>query len=806
VTNVVANPVNNDLNVTWDAPLAVDGTFVSYDIYVAPRGTDFALLPSAQVTNFATTQTTLTNVITPASMRKFSRASVIRFGRAVVPTNNPVSNLPAGYEVKIVTISSNALNETTANKTLGSTLQMTAPSAPTQVSTTAVGSGDLLITWSQPISDGGSPVIDYTVMVNGVAACTAATSTNCIKVNVSSQMVNTITVVARNAIADSASASATYGTTPPPPPVVTPTPTPTPTPTVTPTPRPTPRPSQSASTPAPRPSQSSASATPTPSASASASPTPVPTSTQALPQPSNQPTSIPPVIDPGINLPQIIPGAPVPNPAIGATGDDNAPPAPFDPLASPQGVVALTQTTGDIAAIAGSVAAAAAAAAAGAAAAGAAAAAGGAAAAGASAGAGAAGGNSGGSGGSGGDAGSIANIDADHEEFEDLRRGRGDRWRIWRRRWMTLLDKPSLKAIHWLSRFSPLATRIAEDGAYLRAGAGVFAAVPSIAAAVLAVVSLVINNGLFVPPPWQLFLIIAVIGIFDTFAGLLGTAVFVIGSLILGAGGELDHVRMLLGVIIVGYGPALLANAFRAFRKVTQSGSSYWWERIVDLGVLPFIGGWVTSSMISTLPALAGVTLAVANHVSDFSLAIAAAIALRVGLEELSSRLFTERLNTLHPTTVADTHGASRWVSLVIRLAIFIFVTAALMGNDWRTWMGSALFVLPTMIGWYADKFPNYKWLWRILPNGVPGLAFTLVVASITTNIVAGWFGSSPELALWSFGLLPIPMLGLSILHILGRHGDEGEVRWIQRPRLVWLYRIGGIVMLIVTMKLAGVI
>ncbi len=507
------------------------------------------------------------------------------------------------------------------------------------------------------------------------------------------------------------------------------------------------------------------------------------------------------MIDPGINLPQIIPGAPVPNPAIGATGDDNAPPAPFDPLASPQGVVALTQTTGDIAAIAGSVAAAAAAAAAGAAAAGAAAA-------GASAGAGAAGGNaSGGSGGSGsGDAGSIANIDAGHEEYEDRRRARGDRWRIWRRRWMTILDKPSVKLIDWLAKFSPLATRIAEDGAYLRAGLGVFAALPTLAAAVLAIASLVVNGSTFVPPPWHLFLAIAVLGIFDTFAGLLGTTIFVVGSLMLGAGGELDNIRMLLGVVIVGYGPALLANAFRAFRKVTQSGSSYWWERLVDLGVLPFIGGWVTASMISTLPALAGVTLAVANHVTDFSLAIALAIAIRVGLEEFASRFFTERLNYLHPTEVVETHKASRWVSLFIRLAIFIFVTAALMGNDWRTWFGSALFVLPTLISWYSDRFPNYAWLWRILPNGVPGLAFTLVVASVTTNIVAGWFGSSPELALWSFALLPIPMLALSVLHMLGRHGEPDEVRWIQRPGLVWLYRIGGIVMLIVTMKLAGVI
>ncbi|MBP6187299.1 MAG: hypothetical protein KA421_06050, partial [Rhodoluna sp.] len=440
--------------------------------------------------------------------------------------------------------------------------------------------------------------------------------------------------------------------------------------------------------------------------------------------------------------------------------------------------------------------AAAAAAAAGAAAAGAAAAGG-------AAGAGAAGGNS--SGGSG-DAGSVANIDANHEVYEDRRRARGDRWRIWRRRWMTILDKPSLKLIHLLARFSPLATRIAEDGAYLRAGAGVFAALPSLAAAVLAVASLVVNGSSFVPPPWQLFLAIAVLGIFDTFAGLLGTTIFVLGALLLGAGGELDNIRMLLGVIIVGYGPALLANAFRAFRKVTESGSSYWWERLVDLGVLPFIGGWVTASMISTLPALAGVTLAVANHVTDFSLAIAIAIALRVGLEEFASRFFTERLNYLHPTEVNDAHKASRWVSLFIRLAIFIFVTAALMGNDWRTWMGSALFVLPTLVGWYSDRFPNYPWLWRILPNGVPGLAFTLVVASLTTNMVAGWFGSSPELVLWSFALLPIPMLALSVLHMLGRHGEPDEVRFVQRPGLVWLYRIGGIVMLIVTMKLAGVI
>jgi hypothetical protein len=323
---------------------------------------------------------------------------------------------------------------------------------------------------------------------------------------------------------------------------------------------------------------------------------------------------------------------------------------------------------------------------------------------------------------------------------------------------------------------------------------------------VLAVVSLSINAGAHQPPQWQLFLAIAVIGIFDTLAGFLGTLVFVVGSLVLGAGSDINDVRMLLGVVIVGYGPALLANAFRAFRKVPEENGVYVWERIIDLAVLPFMGGWVTSSMIATLPALAGSTLAVANHVNDFALAVAVAISLRVIAEEGSARVFPERLNYLHPTEVNQQHPAQRWISISLRLGVFIFVTAALMGEDWRTVVGSVLFVTPTVIGWYGHKFPNYPWLWRILPNGVPGLAFTLVIASITTQVVAGWFGSSPELALWSFALLPIPMLGLSILHIIGREGLPDEERFIKRPGLKWVYRIGGIVMLILTMKLAGVL
>ena len=107
---------------------------------------------------------------------------------------------------------------------------------------------------------------------------------------------------------------------------------------------------------------------------------------------------------------------------------------------------------------------------------------------------------------------------------------------------------------------------------------------------------------------------------------------------------------------------------------------------------------------------------------------------------------------------------------------------------------------------WFKEKLPNFPWLWRIMPKGIPGLALVLLVSQLTATGVGAIFGGSKDLGLWSFALLPIPLLILGVLGMLGREGEEGEVRLVKRPSMRWVYRIGGVVMLLVTMKLAGVI
>jgi hypothetical protein len=322
----------------------------------------------------------------------------------------------------------------------------------------------------------------------------------------------------------------------------------------------------------------------------------------------------------------------------------------------------------------------------------------------------------------------------------------------------------------------------------------------------VAIAAVADNGGQILTPSWELLLIIALIGIMDAFGGFVAVMTFVLGSLLThGSIPELSDWRLLIAVIVIGVGPALLTTAFRQIRKLPAHGASEWWERLSDLAVAPFMSGWSIATMVSVLPAVTGLTVNAANHVLDFGIWVAAFAVLRVILEEVVARYYPQRLDRINPTHIPDSPLAQKLVALGARYALWVLFTGALIGNSWQSWVGSALFILPTVIGWFQDRFPNVPWLWRILPSGIPGLAFSIVLASFTTAIVGAFLGVNKEFAEWAFVLLPLPMLLISILTMFGRFGrTEDEERPIKK--VVWLYRVGGVVMLLLTLRLVGII
>ncbi|MEN9715425.1 MAG: hypothetical protein RJA35_892, partial [Actinomycetota bacterium] len=397
--------------------------------------------------------------------------------------------------------------------------------------------------------------------------------------------------------------------------------------------------------------------------------------------------------------------------------------------------------------------------------------------------------------------------------------GAGDALAIASTAWFGALDRRSHQTVERVAPFSPLLAKIINDGAYLRAILGVFSLVPAVIALVLGAAHIgahqVLAHGqvVLLPPQWLALLAITTLGVFDASAGLLGALAFAVGTVIWHfsvAGGvpSVGDVRLLGGVMLIGIAPGVIATTFRGIRRVHATGFDLLWERLIDLAVVPFMADWSVAGMVSGLSALAGLNLSIGNHATDFGVAIAVAMAARVLLEEAAARWFPARLNAINPDEIDEPSLVQRSVSLLLKFSVWMLLAAALMGLSWQVWAGAALAIFPAVVGWFSDRFPNSPWLWRILPQGLPALFVNLGIGVLTGLAVKAIVGDVPALAAWSSLIIPLPLLALSVAGMFGRHGnttDDGTEEERFSKRNAWIYRAGGVVVLIAVLKLAGI-
>lgn len=476
--------------------------------------------------------------------------------------------------------------------------------------------------------------------------------------------------------------------------------------------------------------------------------------------------------------------------AIGATGDDSII-EPFDPLGSPESIAALSGALVLAVSLAGGVTAA----------------------------------TAGGGGSSSSSGGATAPSDAPAQsesarsdggaELEGLeatedvitieRKSWGDKLGMFAFAPLTFLDKFSHDFALKVAPWSPMFAKLVIDGAYLRAMFGSLSLILTVVNVWLATVSISLNEGALLTPPWQIFAVMAFIGTFDAFAGFVAAVVFIAGSFIFAAQPiVIGDYRMMFGVLFVLMGPGLLMTAFRALRKDVEPGFNGLWERATDVVIAPLMAGVAVTTAVTVLPALAGLTLPVANHIATFGIAVASAAAIRVILEEVATKGYPHRLNAINPSSLPTPPWFQQAFALLVSYGFWVLLTGAISGEVWQIYVGSFFFLLPAILGKFCDRFPNSVWLWRLMPQGMPGLVFTLVVAAGSAGIVMAIIGANPTFAAWNMIMLPIPLLIIGVLGLFGRHGaTEDEVRFSQRNP--WIFRIGGVAIVVVAAKLMNI-
>ena len=391
---------------------------------------------------------------------------------------------------------------------------------------------------------------------------------------------------------------------------------------------------------------------------------------------------------------------------------------------------------------------------------------------------------------------------ANPESFDGFEE-QGDRSNSWRwpsLRFTRFVERFTNGIASQLNRFSPLLGRIFSDGSYLRAMYGANAILTWLVGIVFAIITLIETGGQALPPKPLTVIVLIAIGILDAGAAGLAATIVILGTAAFGGFDSIPAIRTSLGLAILWFAPALIASAARPLRRKKpvedddnpEEMVKYQWERAGDFLVGPLLVAFAVRSMISGLPALAGLNLPIASSANLIAVLAFCFVALRYSLEESATKNYPMRLLMVETNEMRYQIKGQHYFSIIFRTLLFTFVAYPFMGNVWQLYVGAFLFIFPTILSTLAKNLPKSPALFQILPVGIPKFVFMLIIGSLYGSWVSGLVDGA-QAARMGFVLLSIPGFVFSILSLMVGDPGPDAVRWYMRDRLKWVYRIGAI-------------
>ena len=368
--------------------------------------------------------------------------------------------------------------------------------------------------------------------------------------------------------------------------------------------------------------------------------------------------------------------------------------------------------------------------------------------------------------------------------------GRGDLSQTWDNRFTDNTDLIFTSLAQRFNRFSPLLTRTVQDGNTIRAILGSWAALLLPIGFILGIVAAINTSGQALPPTWIIVALNMAVAIYDAFAGFIAGAVFFLAALVTGNITNRPELLTAIGVMVLFFAPALLASAFRPFRRLVRNEDDKW-ERITDYALGTLLTFWVITKMVAAMNGLARLELPITNYGTELALVAAALLIVRVGLEDIAVEHYPMRLRTLHLEINKPTQS-QKVRTLVFKIAVFFIMAAPFVGSLLNLVLGTILFALPQITSLsLEDNLPKKK---IYLPKGVFKTVVMIFVMALAGNLIEGAFSSPEAFLKWSFVVMALPGF---ILHYLDAISDEPEVDWKTTENGRKLYRAGGVAVFI---------
>jgi len=392
----------------------------------------------------------------------------------------------------------------------------------------------------------------------------------------------------------------------------------------------------------------------------------------------------------------------------------------------------------------------------------------------------------------------LSSVSAGELDKVDRSARAGDLSRTWRHVGTERSDAFFAGVITSISRHLPLMARTIADGTYLRAMFGSLAPLTLIPALVLGVLAAFDTSGQALPPALWIVMAIIALANLDAFAGFVAGAVFTFGVAISGNLGSRDELLTIAGLYIIFYAPALLASAIRPLRRLASNRDDAW-ERITDYALGLLLSGWTMSKLIGGLNALAGVQLLITYSAKEIAWWTAVFVLVRMILEDFASYNYPERINAVSGE-IRPQDTVHKIISLELKIFIFVELAMPFIGYNIKLLLGTVLMAAPTIIGLtIGKKLPKFPILYRLMPTGAFKIVAMVFIGTFAASFIQALFSSPRTFLEWSFVVLAIPGL---ILSILGKMVKEPERDWKQSPMGNAVYRVLGIVVFVLLIQI----
>jgi hypothetical protein len=365
--------------------------------------------------------------------------------------------------------------------------------------------------------------------------------------------------------------------------------------------------------------------------------------------------------------------------------------------------------------------------------------------------------------------------------------GRGDLSKSWDNRFTGRTDGAFVSLSHRFNRFSPLLTRTVQDGNTVRAIIGSWAGLLMPIGLILGIVAVVNTGGQALPPAWGIVALIMAVAIYDAFAGFIAGSVFFLAALLAGNITNRPEFLTAVGVMVLFFAPALLASAFRPFRRLVRNQDDMW-ERITDYALGTLLTFWVITKMVAAMNGLARLELPITEFGTELALLAAGLLLIRIWLEDIAVEHYPMRLRALH-VEIRKPSQNQKVRSLAFKIFVFFIMAAPFVGSLLNLVLGTILFAIPQITALsLEDNLPKKK---LYLPKGVFKTVVMIFVMAVAANLIEGAFSSPAAFLKWSFVVMALPGF---ILHYLDAITDTPDKDWKITENGRKIYRIGGVV------------